>query len=286
MTMLDRGMNLLDPVNTSADEIAAFRDFYTQRLGYMLPALDFWLENRPEVLKRYRLQAAQSESKPVTALGMLHSYVVQGYEDGIVYEIRNARAWGATREQVLETLAVAFIHGGPRAMRFVASAATEEIRAYEHNGESMQFPDGWAPDPEALRSGLDFTTAALTPTERTALEAWYQTRVGYVPGWVSFLADHRPEVLKSYRGRLENSIRDALPKQVLPWLLIQLNTTRGFEDGIREWALVGRSFGMADADIVDAVVWGLGYGGGGDGVTIADRALRSVLSRDAARPAM
>jgi hypothetical protein len=279
MTMLDRGIDLLNPTETSEEELAAFRDFYTNRLGYMLPALDFWLENQPEVLKRYRLQAAFSESKPITALGMLHYYAVYAYEDGVLYEIRNSRAWGATKAQVLETLAVAFIHAGPRGMRFVASAATEEMRGYEHSGQEMQFPEGWAPDPDALRSGLDFTSPDLSAEERRALDDWYLRVVGEVPGWVTFLGEHRPQVLKAYRARLENSIRDALPKQVLPWLLIQLNTARGFREGIREWGLVGKSFGMEDADIVDAVVWGAGYGGGGDSVTIARDALAPVLGR-------
>jgi hypothetical protein len=276
--MLDRGLNLLDPGHTSERELADFRDFYTNRLGYMLPALDFWLENGPEVLKRYRLQAAMSESKPVTALAMLHYYAVNCYEDGVVYEIRNSRAWGATKAQVLEVLALSFVHGGPRAMRFVATGSTEELRAYAPTGEAMQFPDGWAPDPDALRSGLDWSTSELSAAERESLEDWYRRVAGGVPEWVTFLADHRPEVLKAYRGRLENSIRDTLPKQVLPWLLIQFNTTRGFQEGIREWGLIGRSFGMADADIVDAVIWGLGYGGGADAVTIARRALDGVLS--------
>lgn len=243
------------------------------RLGFVLPAFEFWLENDPEVLKRYRLQAALSRSKPVTALGMLHTYAVHGYEDGILYEIRNAQGWGATKAQILETLAVAFLHGGPRAMRFVAKAATEELRNFRHSGTPMAFPEGWEPDPDALRSGLDFTTPGLSGEERAALDAWYCKTIGGVPDWVTLLADRRPEVLKAYRGRLENAIRDALPKQVLPWLLIQFNTARGFSDGIREWVLVGRAFGMKHAEIMDAVVWGFGYGGGADAISIAGAAL-------------
>ena len=279
MTMLDRGLDLLSPDETTDVEVEAFRDYYESRLGYLLPALGFWLENDPSVLKRYRLQAAQSTSKPITALGMLHFYAVNAYEDGILYEIRNSRAWGATKAQVLETLATSFIHAGPRGMRYVAAAATDELRDYEPTGDEMQFPEGWAPDPDALRSGLDFTRGELLPGEREQLEEWYRKTIGEVPGWVEFLAAHRPAVLKAYRSRLENSIRDALPKQVLPWLLIQLNTARGLRDGIREWALVGKAFGIADEDIVDAVVWGVGYGGGADVATVARDALSDVLGR-------
>jgi alkylhydroperoxidase/carboxymuconolactone decarboxylase family protein YurZ len=274
----DRGLDLSRPEAWSAEEETTFREFYTSQLGFVPHALDFWMTFHPETLKRYRLQVAMSQPSAVTALGMLHLYAVQTYEDGVLYETRYARALGATKEQILETLAAAFIHGGPRSMRVVASAVTEELATFTPNGKVLQFAPGWEPDPVALRSGIDLSDPELSPADRAALEGWYEQTIGEVPAWVSFLAEHRPGVLKAYRGRLENAIRDSLPKQVLPWLMIQLNTARGFQEGIREWSLVAKAFGVTEHDIVEAVVWGSGFGGGSDGISIASAALRDVLT--------
>src|SRR6185437_7483084 len=113
------------------------------------PAFDFWFDNdRPDVLKHYRLQAYHSDAQIWTAFAMVHQYAVIGYEDGILYETRNVRGRGATKQQVLEAFAVAFLHAGPRGMRYVSSAVGDYMRDYTETGNPPEWPTGWAPDPD------------------------------------------------------------------------------------------------------------------------------------------
>jgi hypothetical protein len=278
---MDRGLDLLNVDATTQEEITAFRAWYADRMGYALPAFEFWLDLDPAVLKRYRLLAHVSHSSVVTALGMLHFYAIYSFPDGILYEVRNSQKYGATKAQVLETLATAFIHHGPRGGRYVEAAAGEHMRAWEESDAQATFPEGWAPDPEAFESGLDFSQVELSEREAGLLTEWYERTLGVVPDYIPFYIKHRPLVLKQMRNRFEHSIGVALPKQMMPYLQLHWNAGRGHEDGIWEAALLGRAWGVSEADLVDAAVWGVNYGGGSAGANTAARVLGKVFAEGA-----
>ena len=276
--LIDRGLDLSNLDSTSPDEFAAFREFYQRTKGYALPAFEFWAEFGPEVLKRYRLQAKQTGAESlIVPLSFLHLYAVIGYSEGILYEIRNAQAMGATKAQILETLAVAFLHAGPRGMQYVATSSQAYLESYEEpTPAAAPFPVGWEPDPKAFESGLDFSEPGLTRAEIASLETWYQRCQGEIPPYVTFLAEFRPSLLKAYRSRFENSIRTALPKQMMPYLMTHFEVVRGSEDGIREGVLLAKGFGLSRAQTVDAIAWGLLYGGPA-AASIAERAVGDTL---------
>lgn len=276
--LIDRGLDLSNLGSTSPDEFRAFREFYQRTKGYALPAFEFWAEFGPEVLKRYRMQAKQTAPESIIVpLSFLHLYAVIGYPEGVLYEIRNAQAMGATRAQILETIAVAFLHAGPRGMQYVATSSQAYLASYEEQAtSSATFPAGWEPDPLAFQSGLDFSDPGLTRGEFASLERWYQHYLGEIPRYVTFLAEVRPTLLKAYRSRFENSIRTALPKQMMPYLMIHLEVARGSEDGIREGVLLARGFGLTKTQAVDAMAWAFLYGGPA-AASIAERAMGEIL---------
>jgi hypothetical protein len=282
MAIIDRGLNLTDLDHTSPEEMEEFRRAYTQSKGYALPAFEFWSELRPDVLKRYRLQARQTPGEglltmPLSVLAHLHYYVIVGYEDGILYEVKHAQDLGATKDEVLETIAFSFIHAGPRGMRFAATSSLEYLRTYEDPpGGGATWPVGWAPDPDALAAGLDFSDPELLPGELEKIEDWYERTCGEIPAHVRFLGEHRPALLKAHRNRFENSARHALPKQMLPYMMIHFNVIRGFAEGIREGVLIARGFGVARDLAADAIAWG-GHYGGPAGLAIAQKAVGDVL---------
>src|SRR5689334_21416584 len=113
------------PDHTSPEEIAQFRDFYARTKGYSLPAFEFWIEFRPDVLKRYRggvrsATSIEETPRPLPhVLAMLHYYAIRGYPEGILYEVRLSQTGGATKGEIMDTLAVAFIHGSPLGMNYV-----------------------------------------------------------------------------------------------------------------------------------------------------------------------
>lgn len=278
------GLDLSSPDSWTAAEEESFTAFYMAIKHQTMPGHDFWIANRPDVLKRYRLQALQMgspEGRPFSKIGTLsylHYYAIVGFEDGVLYQIVNAQKRGrTTKAAILATLAVAFLHAGPLGMRYVATSSAEYLRDFEEPAEPSGWPTGWEVDPDAFRSGIDFATPALTGGELRALEAWYERVCGEVPAHVHFLGRHRPEVLKAYRQRFEFAIRDAMPKQMLPILQLQWEVSRGCRPGIREAALMARGFGVSRALAVDAVARGMVYCGPG-GVSVVEDAAGDVFA--------
>ena len=285
MPIVDRegGLDLSAPDSWTEQEQASFTAFYMAFKNQTMPGHDFWIANRPDVLKRYRLQTLQmdsAEGRPFSKIGTLcylHYYAIVGFEDGIRYQIVNAqKRGGATKAAVLATLAVAFLHAGPLGMRFVATSSQEYLRDFEEPAEQSGWPDGWASDPEAFRAGLDFSTPDLSARELVALELWYERVCGEVPAYVRFLGRHRPKVLKAYRQRFEFAIGDAMPKQMMPLLQLQWNAIRGCAAGIRDAALMARGFGVSRAFALDAVSRAMVYCGP-TGVAVVEQAAGDVF---------
>jgi hypothetical protein len=281
--LLDRGLDLSRPDEMTPAEYEAFKADYRAKKGHALPAFDFWVEHRPDVLKRYRLQGRRTPQEEALGIGLagtlsyLHYYGIVGYRDGILYEIRNAQSRGATRAQLLATLDVAFLHAAEPGMAAVAAAAAGHLRDALDPERPGTFPAGWAVDPAALRSGMDFSSPEATPKDVQALETWYLRVCGEVPRHVRLLGEHRPALLKASRNRFEHALGEALPKQALPYLLLHWNTIRGSAPGIREAALLARGFGMKRAEAFDAISRALLYGGMA-AAAVAHRAAGDVLA--------
>lgn len=249
------GMNLLEPDVTTDEEIAQFREFYAFAKKDQNKSYEFWLEFRPDVLKRHKLRTATrtaGPAYPLPALAALHQYVISAFEDGIVYEIELARNMGTRRSDVLDTISIAFIHSGHPGMYLVSEHA-DTFRDYVEPADVERFPPNWSFDPHAFDSGMDFSAMQASPADIRSLTDWYERTIGEVPKGVRFLAEHRPDLLKAYRNRYEHAIKESLPAQMLPFLMLHYNTVRGFRDGIRENVLLGRALGMTRPQLVNAI---------------------------------
>lgn len=287
---LDRGLDLDTIDTTTPEEIAAFRSYVLEarqgKLMYPLSAYTVLLNNRPDMLKLHFRQMHGVHAIPteeghftiLTATTMLHWYVCNRYEEGIIHEIRGCQGYGASKEQVNEILAIAFMHCGPSGFRFVYHAAFDYLQSYiEPEDKTPTFPANWAPDPTALKSGMDFSSPDFTADDKRKLFSWYEQTIGEVPRSVQFLAKHNPTYLKADRGKLEGTMRGALPKQLLPFMLLHYNMNRGFKDGMREAALLGKAWGMTKAQLFHALTIGVGYMTGLEGLYIAEEAVGDIL---------
>lgn len=249
------GLNLLQPDITTDEEIAQFRDFYAFAKKEQNKSYEFWLEFRPEVLKRHKLRTATrtaGPSYPIPALAALHHYVVVAFDDGIGYEIELARTMGAKRSDIMDVISLAFIHAGHPGL-YMVSRHAEQLRSYQEPEEVERFPPEWSFDPGAFDSGMDYSTMTSSPADMRALTAWYEKTLGETPPSARFLAANRPDLLKAYRNRYEHAIRESLPAQMLPHLLLHHNTIRGCREGIRENVLLGRALGMTRAQLLNAI---------------------------------
>jgi hypothetical protein len=278
------GLDVTNPDVTTQEEIDAYRAEYLGTNKGLLDSFEFWLEFRPDVLKRHKartrhFRTTREPDRPlVQILAAIHQYTIAAFDEGIAYEIRLAQSLGATRSDILDTLSVAWIHAGHRGM-YAAAAYAGYLRAYEETEpvQASRFPDGWAFDPTAFDSGMDFSSREATPEDMAALEGWYRRTVGEVPPHVGFLARHRPGLLKAYRDRYEHAIRDSLPSQMLPYLLLNHDVVRGFSGGIRENVLLGRALGMTREQLLDAVCFAV-LDAGVNALDLVEEAAGDVLA--------
>jgi len=289
---MNKGLDLDRPEVVTDAEVAGFRAAYENTHGGVLDAYEFWLENNPRVVKSHRIQAYYSASEEGRALplhgtlGFLHLYTVMAYDFGINYEVNHSRNLGASKQAVLQTIELAFIHCGPRGVGTARLAAKSVLDAWDDSetrddsGADMAaaFPAGWARDPEAFRIELDMTTADLSARELTAIRDWYMSVAGEVPAHVDFLAAGRPGLLKAHLDRMARAMNGPLPKQMLPFLLLQMYLARGNAAGIRESALLGRGLGMTGDQLYEAAAWGMMYGGM-SALTLAVEAAGDVFAR-------
>ena len=130
------GLDVSRPDEMTPEEIEAYRSEYTGSNKGLLDSFEFWLEFRPDVLKRHKARTrhysntAEPAYQLVGLLGAIHQYTIAAFKEGVAYEIRLAQTNGAPRTDILDTLSVAFIHSGHRGM-YAAAAYSEYLRDYE-----------------------------------------------------------------------------------------------------------------------------------------------------------
>ena len=159
---------------------------------------------------------------------------------------------------------------------YATAAYSDFLRNYADPVPGERFPPEWSFDPHAFDSGMDYSTREATEEDMRRLRDWYERMLGEVPRYVDFLARHRPGLLKAYRDRYEHAIRDSLPKQMLPFLLLHANVVRGFREGIRENVLLGRALEMTREQLLDAICSAVLHAGV-EALSIADEAAGDLL---------
>ena len=277
------GLDLSNPEVTTQEEIDEFRRVSAQQLGMQQPGLDFWLDTAPEVLKRYRLWAdklrvVEDDEAPnkwsATGVMIHYLYAMTNFQEGLHYGLLGMSR-GLTKAQILEEYALVFRYVGPRGMAAIAEAARGHT--WPEPTAPVKWPKGWGPDPDAFTSGADFRSPGVTEEDTRKILAWYEKWLGEVPRYVGLLARHRPELLKAYRQRFENTLR-LLPKQTEPWSLVQISILRGYKAGIREGMLLARGFGISKNQILEAISWGTFYGGN-EALGLVDEVAGDMLDR-------
>lgn len=257
---IHRGLDLSKPTEITPQEVAAFKGHYAAQFGSALEGLDWWIDANPEVLKRYRLYCSLTlrVEPAVTGGGTLAFYMLNGYERGVRYVIQSYQQDGISKAQMLEIIAMAFVHAGPRGMQTLAKAL-EGVMFEEKPSPPARFPAGWAPDNAAFQSGIDHASPYLLDGEREKIEAWYEEAIGEIPPYVTFLANHRPLLLKTHRSRMETMLQVS-PKQMWPTCMLYYHVMTRCPDGIRENALLCKSWGVSKSDTLDVVGNALVYG--------------------------
>jgi hypothetical protein len=255
-----RGLDLSKPTEITPEEIEAFKHHYATQFGHSLEGLDWWLDMNPEVLKRYRLYSSLTlrVEPAITGNGTLTFYAIGGHLTGVRYVLHSWKTRGVSKAQALEMIAMAFVHAGPRGMETIAEAA-KDIEFEEAPDPPAKFPEGWAVDLDAFKSGLDFSAPSLSGAEKAKLYDWYLATIGEIPPYVRFMAQHRPSLIKTHRARIENMLYH-LPKQMWPTTMLYYHVMSRLAEGIRENVLLCKAWGVTKSDTLDTIGNALVYG--------------------------
>jgi hypothetical protein len=236
----------------------------------LAPFARFMVEHDPVGFKRIRrhlLTLGDELDGPALphAAGVLmfvHTYVVLGMGKGALYEIVAARDVGASRAEVMETIRLATLYGGPRGINALAEVADDYLHAWDDDAPSrIEWPDDWTHDVERLRSGIDLSSDELEPGELDLLRAWYLRTLGEVPSHVELLAQIAPRALKTQRARFEKAVTGDLPAQMVPLFALHTSAVRQWPTPLRRGLQTAKALGLRRGEVVAALYWAAVYGG-------------------------
>ena len=212
----------------------------------------------PDALKRYRLWVdtvafGRGLESPFIGAGgmcMLHYYCILRYPMGIRYELNATRVRGLKRVEAADTIALAWLHGGPFGMNIAAQMAYEYMKDWDpkDDGPGFPWPAGWSVDPEAFASGIDLTEGGerneISKGDLEKIEDWHRRVEGEVPAYVPFLAENYPLALRVFRARFETTTQRSLPKQFIALCWLQLAGLWHRPDALRRAIHMCRVFGV------------------------------------------
>jgi hypothetical protein len=248
---------------------------------YELYANSLMLDYAPDFAKLHRWGSdffGRPEQVNVITLSSqnIHSYMMYGWETGILNEFQTLRRNGMTKAQIMELVMFSQLYAGMRGLGHVYRAVGDLLPVWQDPADPAPFPDGWAADPDAFKSGLDLSTRVLTDEDRRRLTQWYESTVGFLPKSVQFGIAHHPEFVKVNRAKWEVAIK-TLPKQMAPYLMLRHHTITGSREGLREAALLGKAWGITPHWIVQGITGTAMYFTGFEGLYAAYDAVEDLL---------
>ena len=271
---LGMGLDLTTDAFTAEEKertLAWYREVHDHGELDLAPFSRFMLEHDPVGFKRLRRHLISLEDEldgpplPVAAgvLMFVHTYIVLGMGKGALYEIIAMRELGASRAEIMETVRLGALHGGPRGINALAEVADDYLREWDEDAATesrIAWPDGWAPDAQRFRSGIDLESDELEPGEADLVGDWYRGLLGEVPPQVDFLARVSPRAFKTQRARFETAVTGALPAQMIPLLSLHLSAVRLWPKPLRRAIQMTKALGVRRSELVGALYWAGVYG--------------------------
>ena len=277
------GLDLSNLDQTTPEEVNAnlIRVWSWRGPLYEMYANSLMLDYAPDFAKLHRwgsdLFGRPSHVNIITlSMQNIHSYMMYGWETGILNEFITLRRNGMPLSQLMELVMFSQLHAGMRGLGHVYRAVGDMLPVFGEPPMAVEFPEGWAADPAAFKCGLDFSTREMTPADLKALTEWYESTIGFVPNSITFGLKHNPRFVKVNRAKWEVALK-TLPKQVAPLLMLRHHTIAGSREGLREAALLGKAWGMTPHWITQAITGTAMYFTGAEGLYTAYEAVDDLL---------
>jgi hypothetical protein len=239
------------------------------------------LDYAPEFAKLHRWGAdlfgrPNPENIVTMSTQQIHTYMMYGWETGLLNEFYILLRWGVSREQMMELVMFSQLYAGMRGLGHVYRAIGDVLPIMKAPQMTPPFPAGWEADPDAFKCGLDLSTREMTEHDRKNLTEWYEKTIGFVPNSILFGLKHHPEFVKVNRAKWEVAIK-TLPKQVAPYMLLRHHTITGSREGLREAALLCKAWDVTSERIMLGVVNTAMYFTGFEGLYTAHEAIDDLL---------
>lgn len=280
---MSEGLDLSNLGETSPDEVNAHLARVWSWRGplYEMYANSLMLDYAPDFAKLHRWGSnlfGRPAPENVLTLSMqnIHSYMMLGWETGILNEFHTLRRNGLGLPQLMELVMFSQLYAGMRGLGHVYHAVGDLLPVFAEPTVQPVYPEGWAADPDAFKAGLDLSTQDMTPSDLANLTAWYEQTVGYLPTSIQFGLKHNPRFVKVYRAKWETAIK-TLPKQVAPYLLLRHHTITGSKEGLREATLLGKAWGLTSHWIIQGITGTAMYFTGFEGLYAAYEAVDDLL---------
>ncbi len=254
------GLDLTNLDQTSEEEINAnlIKVWSWRGPMYEIYANSLLLDYAPDFAKLHRWGSdffgrPSHENVILLSSCNIHSYMMLAWETGILNEFITLRRNGMAKEQIMELVMFSQLYAGMRGLGHVFRAVGETLPAYGPPVEPLApFPEGWAVDNDAFKSGLDLSTRTMTDADLTNLTGWYEQTLGYVPESIQFGLKYHPEFVKVNRAKWEVVIK-TLPKQIVPYIMLRHHTITGSAEGLREAAMLAKAWGITPELIVQSI---------------------------------
>jgi len=283
MVGVSEGLDLSNLHETSREEVDAHLIKVWSWRGplYETYANSLMLDYAPEFAKLHRWGSdlfGRPTPENIITLSMqnIHSYMMFGWETGILNEFITLRRNGMPLHQIMELVMFSQLYAGMRGLGHVYRAVGDMLPVFAEPTTNVVFPEGWAAGPDAVTAGLDFATREMTPVDLANLSSWYERTIGFVPKSIQFGLKHNPQFVKVNRAKWEVAIK-TLPKQVAPYLMLRHHTITGSRDGLREAALLGKAWGMTPHWIIQAITGTAMYFTGFEGLYAAYEAVDDLV---------
>jgi len=237
----------------------------------------FMQKYRPDALKRWRLVVNSVTEglgledplpcTPYLCFVVLHFYCILPYPYGIRTDLEVAKLHGAKRAEVVDMLAVAWIHAGTLGMNVSSRVAEEFLETWDADdgAPGVTWPEDWTVDPSAFQCGINFEASndlnEITVEDLRKIEEWHLRIEGEVPDYVGFLATHYPLSLRVFRARFENSMCGGLPKQLIALCLVHVAAVWKRPDALRRALHMARVFNVSRDHVVQVIAFAQQYSG-------------------------
>lgn len=230
----------------------------------LVPFAEFFVEYDPKGLKQLRRHTG-ALSLPIEAAVLMwtHTYCVQGFAKGVLYEVIAARELGVSKQEVVQVLRCAGYFGGPLALNAAGELTLPYLREWQagNEEETVTWPPEWVVEDDPFASGIDHSITELLPGEFEKIRDWSESVYGEMPESWTLAAKYNPAGFKMSHVRFEGLTGNVLPPQLVALLALHTSSQMRWSTGVSRALALARFTGVDLETTAGVLHWSAAVGG-------------------------